>query len=168
MTSRNTNGDFRAFSPTTMACLRAAGWRPERKTPLEKYRAAFAEERIGFPKKVQEFLSRFGGLVISYTVREKQQDTLDFLADEAVQGLGGKALRLYEKFADSGKLFPIGHFADGACLLMMSVSGKVYGGLDWRILFVGESGSHAIENIISAKDMQIIHDEPPRKAVKQG
>ena len=59
-------------------------------------------------------------------------------------------------------------WAEGACLLMMSAFGEIYGGIDWRLLFVGKSGTQAIENIISGKDMQIIHDKPLRKAVKQG
>jgi hypothetical protein len=134
---------------------------------MEKYRAAFAEEGLDLPVKVQKFLSLFGGLVIPYVSRENQEDTLDFCADEAVQGLGCKALRPYETIVDSGKLSPIGYFAGGTCLLMMAASAKVYGGVNWRVLYVGETGVHAIENIISGKNIKVVYDKSPSKAVEQ-
>src|ERR1022692_3820315 len=72
--------------------LTKAGWESSRKIALEKYQAAFEQEHLELPSKVRAFLSQFGGLIIHYKRGENREDTLDFLADEAVQGFGGDAL----------------------------------------------------------------------------
>jgi SUKH-3 immunity protein len=135
----------RIFSQKTLDCLRKASWTPQRHISLHQYEAAFHEEGVDLLDQPREFLSEFGGLVIPYENCSHQEDVLDFLADEAVQGLGN--LRGYEKIIGLA-VCPIGHYAFGNCLLMMDQLGKVYGGIDWTVSLVGESGLSAIENIL--------------------
>src|SRR5260370_26799155 len=111
MTTKNTNGPVSTFSEKTTQLLLSAGWMPNRKVALDRYRAAFAEEGLGLSPKVETFLRRFGGLVINYKTKTDQDDTLDFLADEAVEGLGGKALSSYARVIQSHGLSPIGDYA---------------------------------------------------------
>jgi len=111
-------------------------------------------------------LSHFGGLIIPYKNLAQQDDTLDFLADEAVQGLGGHALRSYEEIVAAGRLCPIGHYAFGSCLLLMTSAGKVYGGQDLILYYVGESGQHAIENIVTGRNVEAIHPSSTPGAVE--
>lgn len=157
MAKSKSEGDTKVFSEQTLKCLRSAGWSPAREVPVEVFESAFAEDNLQLPSKVRFFLSHFGGLIISYKNLAQQDDTLDFLADEAVQGLGNHALRSYEEIIAAGRVCPIGHYAFGSCLLMMTAAGKVYGGQDVILYYLGESGPHAIENIITGRNGEAIH-----------
>lgn len=156
------NGVAKVFSKNTRQCLFMAGWSSSRVVPTDIYETAFAEENLLMPTSVRSFLSHFGGLIIPYKNLAQQDDTLDFLADEAVQGLGNHRLRSYEEIVGAGRLYPIGHYAFASCLLMMTSAGKVYGGQDLILYHIGQSGPHAIENIVTGRQLEPINDRSTR------
>lgn len=158
MTKQTLADEFSVFSQKTVQRLEAAGWSPDRVVNVSIYKAAFLEEDLPFPKSIRDFLAVFGGLVITYTTRRSQDDTVDFLAEEAVQGLGGGVLRPYERLANNQQLFPIGHTGDGMTLLLMTSRGAVFAGVDWRVRRIGNTGPEAIENIVSGELLDIIGD----------
>ena len=154
MAKSKNNSVTTVFSEKTAICLRLAGWSPTREVPLGIYETAFAEENLTIPTKVQSFLRHFGGLIIPYKNLAQQDDTIDFLAEEAVQGLGNQQLRSYDALVGGGHLCPIGHYAFGSCLLLMSSTGNVYGGQDMILYFVGNSGPQALENLVTGRHLE--------------
>jgi len=48
----------------------------------------------------------------------------------------------------------------------MTSAGKVYGGQDLILYYVGESGPHAIENIVTGRNVEAIHPSSTPGAVE--
>jgi len=145
-----------AFSPFALAYLREAGWMPKRAVPTLLYEKAYKAEGISLLLKAKMFLRQFGGLIIRYVTKSQQQDVLEFLAERAVQGMGGGGIEGFQELIDVGPLCPIGHCFFGTCLLMMDGKGRVFGGSDEAVTFIGATGEEAISKILSDVESEVL------------
>jgi hypothetical protein len=157
VTKNKKNGMPREFSEKTIACLRKAGWSPQKLVDTEVYTAAYHEEGVELLQGVMTFLSHFGGLVVSYTNSVGQHDELDFLANEAVEGFGnGGNLKFYQTVLSGTELCPVGHYHFGMCVLLMDNETKLYGAMDRKLFRIGNGFAEAIDNIIMCKGVTIV------------
>jgi hypothetical protein len=143
-----------AIPHAALLYLRNAGWTPKRVVPTSLYEQAFEAEGIPFLPKTKNFLRKFGGLIIRYAMRSGQEDVLEFLAERAVQGMGGSGLEGFEERIDVAPLCPIGHHLFGTCMLFMDSRGRVFGGSDETVTFVGKTGEEAISKILTGVESQ--------------
>lgn len=146
----------RALPRAALSYLRKAGWAPDRAVSTLRYKKAFESEGIALAPTVERFLREFGGLVIPYGTPSRQEDVLEFLADRAVQGMGGGAVQEFEELIGSGPLCPIGHYLFGTCMLFMDSRGRVFGGSDEAVTFVGKTGDDAIGNIMTSVPSELV------------
>ena len=77
--------------------LRKAGWTPQRVVATSLYEGAYELEGLSLLSKAKQFLHTFGGLIIRYITKSQQEDVLGFLAERAVQGMGGGGLEGFEE-----------------------------------------------------------------------
>jgi hypothetical protein len=148
--------DKYAFSDVALSYLRNAGWSPTRHVPTAVYETAYANEKLSFVSKVKSFLSSFGGLIINYQMPNHVEDILEFEAQNAVRGMGGGALRIFEDLIQASHLSPIGHYQAGTCMLLMDENGKVFGGSDTYVCLIGKTGREAIEAILSGSEVTVL------------
>ena len=150
-----------AIPDAALSYLRKAGWTRRRVVPTSLYEEAFGSEGVPFLPKTEEFLLKFGGLIVPYPTESGQEDVLEFLAERAVQGMGSGALEDFEGLIGVAPLCPIGHYLYGTCMLFMDSRGRVFGGSDEAITFVGETGEDAIGNILTGVAREVVE---PRQA----
>ncbi|HUY88504.1 MAG TPA: SUKH-3 domain-containing protein [Pirellulales bacterium] len=156
MSDKKTRNGAAAFPTATVSRLRKAGWTPKRVVATSLYEHAYDSEQIRFLPKTKQFLRQFGGLIIPYLTKSRQEDVLEFLADRAVQGLGGSGIEVFEELIGTVPLCPIGHYLFGTCILFMDCQGRVFGGSDETVTFVGESGEEAIGNILTGVEGEVL------------
>ena len=106
--------------------------------------------------KTKQFVREFGGLIIRYETKSRQEDVLEFLAERAVQGMGGSGLTGFEELIGVAPLCPIGHYLFGTCMLFMDSRGQVFGGSDETVTFVGKTGEDAIGNILTGVASEVL------------
>jgi hypothetical protein len=94
-------------------------------------------------------LREFGGLIITYALKKQQEDVLEFLAERAVQGMGGGGVKEFERLIGVCPLCPIGHYLFGTCMLFMDAKGRVFGGSDEAVTLIGNTGKEAVGKILS-------------------
>jgi hypothetical protein len=138
-----------AFPPVALEYLRKAGWTPNRAVPTSTYERAYKAESIPLLPKPKKFLREFGGLIICYVTKLRQQDVLEFLAEQAVQGIGDGGIKGFEELIGVAPLCPIGHCFFGTCLLLMDANGRVFGGSDETVVLIGKTGKQAATNILT-------------------
>lgn len=146
------------FSSIAINCLQCAGWKPQRRVQTASYKNAFLNEGFDFPSEIQTFLQRYGGLVISYRMRNNTVDVLEFTADYAVVGMSD-GLDETKEITQTSSLYPIGTYMNRTTILLMSREGKVFGYSDTYISHIADSGEQAIENILTGKPFTILQSE---------
>jgi len=144
------------FSPVALAYLRKAGWTPKRVVRTSLYEEPYKAEGLSLLLKAKSFLGKFGGLIICYVTKSQQQDVLEFLAERAVQGMGNGGVEGFEELIGVAPLCPIGHYLFGTCLLLMDSRGRVFGGSDETVTFIGATGEKAISNILSGVKSNVL------------
>jgi SUKH-3 immunity protein len=160
MPSRNSHNDVpHAFSRGTVVLLVKSGWSREHRGPVDLYEAAYRKEGLEFVRVAKRFLDRFGGLTIHYKTKTRQEDVLDFRAERAALGSGEGALAGYEELAGERPLCPIGSYFLGHNMLLMDRKGRVFGGTEWSILFIGKSGEEAIEKILTGAPVETVKSD---------
>jgi hypothetical protein len=137
-----------------VSLLKKAGWNAKRVVPTSLYEQAFESEGITLLSKTKEFLSEFGGLIVPYRTIFSEEDVLEFLADQAVQGMGGDSE--FEEMIGVGPLCPIGHYLYGKYILFMDNQGRVFGGSDENVILVGKTGKEAIGNILTGVESEVL------------
>ena len=147
-----------AIPKAALPYLRKAGWTPKRVVPTAMYEQAYESEGVPFLSKTKEFLSAFGGLIVCYETKSRQEDVLEFLAERAVQGMGGSGLKGFEELIRVAPLCPIGHYLSGTCMLFMDTRGHVFGGSDETVTFIGETGEDAIGNILTGAESKVLEN----------
>lgn len=141
------------FSKKVLNTLYNAGWSSTRSENISSFiQALNADGHEVFPV-VKDFLSRFGGLEIIYTSRAGYKDSLHFDAKAATEAIFPEQVREYEEVLGTS-LCIIGEFATKHSTLMMSPQGQVYGGYDEGIVFCGQNGEQAIENIVIGQNLK--------------
>ncbi|HEY9805401.1 MAG TPA: SUKH-3 domain-containing protein [Candidatus Obscuribacterales bacterium] len=138
------------FTPSTLAYLTQAGWQPGRKISLIKYRAYLDGEGYAWFPAVASFLSEFGDLLITFKRNSGGVDTMSFDACDAGDSFDTYWVQKnYAPRIGQSQLCVIGVAYGHHLLLFMDEAGRVYGGYDDFLCFIGNSGPEAIEAICS-------------------
>ncbi|PWK91798.1 SUKH-3 immunity protein of toxin-antitoxin system [Lentzea atacamensis] len=101
------------------------GWTPDRRVDTEVWRADFETEGVQMFPAVEEFLSRFGGLVFEQRENGVDSDCFQFELDpDLCRGDG----QLFIEWGESlGKgFYPLGEFDRGRFYLAMDSDGVIY------------------------------------------
>lgn len=147
------------FSACARRYLVEAGWKTDRAVSVSIYLDAYAREGLALSSAARMFLRSFGGLLMRYKSTSGQEDTLGFMADEAVRNMGGGILAQTEEQFGVGSLCPIGHYLWGMCLLLQAEDGSVYGLMDDRRVLIGKSGEESVDNVLSLEEPQVLESE---------
>jgi hypothetical protein len=139
-----------SFSSSTLAYLTQAGWKASRQVWTIKYRACLGGEGYAWFPAVASFLAEFGDLLITFKRKDGSTDTISLDACEASAGVSSIwVLEEYPKRTGQARFCVIGRAYSNHLLLFMDEAGRVYGGYDEYLCFIGSSGAQAIEVICS-------------------
>lgn len=131
-----------------LAALNGAGWNPGRNTSTEEAEAAWMERGYAPSVSGVAFVSEFDGLTLMYpkhpSIGGKKELKLD--AVTATRSLHPDLARGYEGRVKEA-LVPVGMAASHHLTLLISESGKLYGGYDSFLALYGDTGMAGIRNI---------------------
>lgn len=147
-----------SFSDSIATILRRFGWFPGRNVNIEPFVAALEKNGYTVFPAVQKFLREFGGITLDYrrdTPYGRLRKFTSFDVEVEASALFPEILEDYESFL-SVPLCIIGITDGRETTLLMDPAGKIYGVYDERIIFCGETGSEAIENILNNKNIKIL------------
>jgi len=145
-----------AFPRAALTYLGKAGWTRNRVAPTSLYEQAYGSEGLPFLPRTKRFLREFGGLIIRYVTKSRQEDVLEFLAERAVRGMGGNGIKCFEELIGVSPLCPIGHYLFGTCMLFMDNRGWVFGGSDETVTLIGRTGEEAVRNILTGVESEVL------------
>src|SRR5256885_1283261 len=151
---RHSPGPMTAHSDRTLACLRAAGWNPQRSVQTAQYERPIAAEGYTLHPVAREFLAQFGGLAFAFESVFQGRPVwrrFHFGADATAANWGGALLEWDWPARIGAALCPIGEAEGGTSLLAMDPDGNVYAGMDEWIALVGTSGADAIEALCTER-----------------
>ncbi|MEV7006699.1 SUKH-3 domain-containing protein [Streptosporangium sp. NPDC051022] len=126
----------------------SAGWFPSRGADTRAAADIWAQVGHTSSRAAEEFVAEFDGLSIAYprhpSVGGEDRCVLDAVL--ATRSIHPATVRSYERRV-SETLCPVGTAASSHLTLMVTPSGRVYGGYDAFLALYGESGRDAIWNI---------------------
>lgn len=130
------------------AALNGAGWIPGRQISTEDVETAWVQQgHIPFPSGVA-FVAEFDCLTLMYprhpSVGGEQELILN--AVRATKSIHPDVVRAYEERIYDA-LVPVGIAASRHLTLLISASGKLYGGYDSFLAVYGDTGISGIQNI---------------------
>ncbi len=133
--------------------LKNAGWFSKRKFNISKYIEFLAADGYELNNTIKAFLEEFGGLRIFFSDSNNinHTDNILFDAKYAAEGIFPENIKLYEKRVND-KLVVIGYVYDEHMVVVMSHKGKIYAGYDDTLVFLGDTGLVAIENVCLGKE----------------
>jgi hypothetical protein len=140
------------FSEMTMALLRRAGWSEDRRVDTTKYEKMMKEEGYLLLPNAIDFLSCFGGLVVSHPSALGTPDKEEFHFDPilANQQMDAEGVQEYSHRAGV-PLTIVGECYRRMMTLLMDSDGKIYAAVDNTLVRIGQSWSEAIEILCSGK-----------------
>lgn len=136
------------FSQPIEKILLDSGWTSDREIDTSHFKNIAIQEGYDWFPSVSAFLSEFGNLRIDFVSRNGNKDTMHFDMVKACQDVDNSwVLDDYAKRVGSSKLCVVGQVHTDHMTLFMSDVGAVFGGFDDTLVFFGETGGQAIENI---------------------
>ena len=128
--------------------LAPAGWHPSRRVNIDEARGLWLQRGHTASEAAVNFASEFDGITFKYP-RHKPADgeyqcSIDAIL--AARSIHPSVVRSYEERVHE-PLCPVGLAASGHVVLMISPSGKIFGGYDAFLALYGETGREAIWNI---------------------
>lgn len=139
------------FSQTTRAALVRAGYTEGRRVDRAPFEAAFAREGFTAGPFVRRFLESYGGISMSLRHPRNPSVTIAFHFDAARAASSVYREKVDELTARAKTpLCPIGEGLGG--VLLMDVSGALYGALDDWFVKLGSTGEEGIEALCSGRD----------------
>lgn len=142
------NDQFR-FSAKVKALLEEQGWHEGRVIDVNEFKETILKEGYTWIKSVEEFLKEFGELKISFTTGNNTISNLHFDLIKAVDDIFFEWTKVYSERIGNIEVCPIGQAFNDHLTILMDKTGKVYGGYDQSLFFIGNSGEEAIERICS-------------------
>jgi hypothetical protein len=139
-----------SFSEKTLSLLRQAQWDTDRVVDVREYAQILQNKGITVFPVAHAFLRRYGGLTITDHIGQTRHEIafggMQAARDTELEVIGAFAARI------GRSLCPIG--VAWASILMMTPEGHVYSGNGQTtgLIFWGETGEHAIENMLTGKD----------------
>jgi hypothetical protein len=145
------------FSEKTLVALKGAGWVEGREIETRRIEQLLKEEGYTVFPSVVTFLSEFGNLLIEFQDVNNmlENERFHFNVDKACESVFSSwILEVYAGRVNS-QLCIIGQAAREHLVLTMDVSGRVFGGFDDLLYFLGDSGPAAIERLVCGGDKPV-------------
>jgi len=133
--------------------LKKSGWHPQRKVNADEIVSVLSEEGYSLNELEVDFFENFAFLEIEHPAFrvEGQFDRMHLNPIEACANIYRERVETYENRTGES-LVVIGEIYSGHLTLMLSHSGKVYGGYDNFLTLLGESFEAALENIFNKRE----------------
>ncbi|MCE3605158.1 SUKH-3 domain-containing protein [Massilia sp. P8910] len=142
------------FEKTTFDFLRKMGWTEHRAADPAPFLACLVAEGYALFPIVRPFLQRFGGLggdMPAYRVAGAF-DRIDFQPAHAISCTCRAQVTEYEARVHE-KLVPIGMAYNRHMTLLLSQSGRLFGGYDDFLCLIGNDVPEAMTNLFERRDM---------------
>ncbi len=151
------------YSPETIAALSAAGWTPDRRIDVSKYRAAYEEYGHTIFTTVLTFLEQFGGLKLRFP-HFRVPDSMDgcnFHADVWAR-VEPNYLREYENHIGQA-VVPMGAARSEHMYLLMTAGGAMYACFEDILCFVGQDHVDALNSLCEGREWECteVEEESP-------
>ncbi|RJQ77760.1 hypothetical protein D5S17_15205 [Pseudonocardiaceae bacterium YIM PH 21723] len=128
--ARTPMSEHSRFTSDTEQALRAAGWSPERRVDISRWREFFQASGFAPNAVVEGFLAEFGGLSVTISGPGLERAREPFKIDPVL--LDGEEERFQEWGEELGvTLYPIGELNYGHYFLGMDEQGRLYLVVDW-------------------------------------
>lgn len=149
------------FHPEVLKTLHDAGWHVGRHYNIDSIVKCLSEEGYNPKGCIIDFLSEFGDLIITFpsinVVTRRKLDNIsnniNIKAIDAAMNIYRDDVSLYEERCGE-TLVPIGRAYENNFTLLMSHSGKIYGGYVQHLYLYGENKYEAFHNIIELKHIR--------------
>lgn len=150
-----------SFSPQALRLLRRAGWIEERSVDVMQWERLLSDAGHPVSIAVVSFLREFGGLVFANpdAIPPAAEDWHFDVARALSQGGSRTRVRQYVRRLHTD-LCPIGYGFGGYMALMMDDLGRVFGGYDQVFLYIGDSGSDAINALSDGRRLSPVAVSP--------
>lgn len=142
-----------SFSEKLQTLLEQAGWTAKRKVDLSSLLPLLQNEGYAVSSPLQSFLESFDQLIWpipAYALRN-ELDECKFNANEAIAQIDRHQVDLYEQVVKEN-LIPIGLVYRDHMVLLLSTTGKIYGGFDQLLVKFGNSIEESLEAIYFGKE----------------
>ena len=137
-----------SLSETSKMYLAKAGWDSSRRVDISLYVEGLQAEGYEVSSCAREFLTQFGGLELlqpAFRVKNKL-DKLHFKPLIASTDIFREKVQSYEERVYE-PLVVVGEAYNGYLTLMISETGKVYGGYDSFLTFLGSDYTEALDSL---------------------
>jgi len=136
------------FTQKVYRKLVESSWHEGRKIDTSLFKLVNLKDGYTWTEKVREFLEEFGNLRIDIHREGTGPDFFHFDAVKAANDVDPSWIKKnYSERLNGDQLCVIGQAFSNHLTLMMAEDGKVYGGYDDFLTFLGDTGYQAIENI---------------------
>jgi len=137
--------------------LLKSGWTSQRKINIEEILGILSSEGYKAGKHTLSILENFGNLEFEHPAFrvENELQKLHFNPIQACENIYRENVEDYEKRVGES-LVVIGEAYDGYMTMMVSETGKIYGGYDDDLSFFGNSLAEALEVIYFTKEIKKI------------
>jgi len=145
------------FSNQVEHLLARAGWTADRAVDVESIREYVLVKGYDWFPAVNNFLEKFMDLEAKFPREDGQSDLFHFNVMKAEQGIHEDWIQKDYKMRIGGmEVCIIGQAFSNHLSLFMDISGKMYGGYDDELFFVGQDQYEAITNICLNRKFQEI------------
>jgi hypothetical protein len=136
-----------------LGCLARAGWTPQRHVDVAPYVRQLEEDGYTVPDAVRAFLSRYGGLRLTFPHFRvpTDEDSCHFDAAAAARRVFPTTVAKWSGGVGEA-LCPVGEAYGDHMTLTMTRSGAVYAGLDGTLIQLGDSPEQAINHLCEGRD----------------
>lgn len=143
------------LSRSTVERLRRAGWTPARSANVDAIVDDLVTSGYEVSAVVIAFLRSFASLALSYpNFRDPTQpDGCHFDVIRASKNVHRATIDAWAERLGT-QLLPIGEAFDEHMTLVMTEDGRVFGGYDDFLAFIGQDGEDAIEALCSGREIQ--------------
>jgi len=139
----------------TRHCLEKAGWNPHRCVDITQVLSVLNAKGVYISAAAREFLSRFGGLVLSYPHFRSSSldDSCHFIVERAAGNAEPIAIAEYMRVLDC-RLTVIGEAFHDHMTMLMDENGAVFAGYEDTLVRLGDSGTEALNTLCEGREAQ--------------
>ena len=145
------------FTKPTIDFLKKMGWSPDRCTEPASLLTSLSDEGYGLFPLIQDFLASFGGLegeMPAYR-KEDEMEQIHFHPEIALEAIYREKVMTYEDRVEE-QLVVVGEAYNGHLTLMLSGSGKFFGGYDDYLCLLGNNVAEGITALFEQKESKEI------------
>jgi hypothetical protein len=144
------------FAQKVKTAISKSGWFANRSFDISEFKDIALNDSYFWSLAVDSFMREFGGLYITYE-RTSGDDVIHFDLKKAIDEIDRSWIEDYALKIKSKQLCVIGQAYSDHLTLIMDSNGKVYGGFDEELFFIGNSGEEAIEAICSDQKLGYVN-----------